>query len=225
MRVLLDTINSYVQRHPWQTIEHLVVLILLCTHLSNSPRGNSTPDLPPGNLDVFDSPEVHKAPPPTMDVTGLAPGHALHAGDARGDIFRLVLQAPQYVVNAYYTRAVRCHVVPRGCVDCHTSHQGFKRSGDLHNCTQYDVLLSGTASLTTHEVGTDVVRTYRPHQLIAIPPRVPHLFDFHTDSYLLEWYGAQCGWGRIISCVRPRWDCPFEAWCANSMMITCDDYT
>lgn len=59
------------------------------------------------------------------------------------------------------------------------------------------MLLSGAASLTTRDVArnTDDVHMYRPHQLVTIPPRVPHLFEFHEDSYLLEW-----------------WDCPFEAW-------------
>ncbi len=44
--------------------------------------------------------------------------------------------------------------------------------------------------------GQDVVQVVEPHALVAIPPRVPHLFEFIEDSYLIEW-----------------WDCVFEAWC------------
>lgn len=105
---MIDIIIKYVQRHPWQTIEHLVVAILLttCFGQQRCPPACSR-SAPPAPLHILDAPEVVKAPPPTMDVKGLAPGQALHAADARGDIYRLVLQEPLYVVNAYFTRAVR----------------------------------------------------------------------------------------------------------------------
>lgn len=180
------TAMQYVQRHPWQAAEHLLLCAALLLLLMSRCPNNAPLTTSPGPLNILDdAPLVHKAPPPTMDVTGLAPGQALQAGDARGDIYRLVLQAPRYVVNAYFTRAVHLVVRPRTTTYTHT--QGFKRSGDLHNCTQYDVLLSGTALLTTLERGADVVHTYHPHELIAIPPRVPHLFEFLEDSFLVEW--------------------------------------
>lgn len=175
--------TSYIQRHPWYTLEHIVLCILVVhflLQLRPSPTSSSpSPTIQPPSIHILESPDVHKAPPPTLDISTLQPGNSVHASDNRGHIHRFVLQAPLYVVNAYFTKA---HAM---------------RSGDLHNCTQYDVLLSGRASLTMRDVATgkDVVQVVEPQQLIAIPPRVPHLFEFLQDSYLIEW-----------------WDCVFEAW-------------
>ena len=107
MQIMHRRAIQYVQRHPWQAAEHLLCVTLLVLWL-RCPHNPCTPPPPtPGPRHIFDTPEVRKAPPPTMDVSGLNPGEALHAADARGDIYRLVLQAPLFVVNTYFTKAVR----------------------------------------------------------------------------------------------------------------------
>ncbi len=125
--------QSYIQRHPWYTFEHIFLCILIIYIIQkNPPPIRTTHHIPPSPpIDILQSPDVHKAPPPTLDISTLQPGNSLHASDNRGNIHRFVLQAPLYVVNAYFTKA---HAM---------------RSGDLHNCTQYDVLLSGML-LYTH---------------------------------------------------------------------------
>lgn len=32
-------------------------------------------------------------------------------------------------------------------------------------------------------------REYKAHDFIVIPARVPHVFEFLEDNYLLEWWG------------------------------------
>ena len=48
--------------------------------------------------------------------------------------------------------------------------------------------------LTTRENGEDVVRTFGSTERIALPPNIPHLFEFLTDTVMAEW-----------------WEHPFEA--------------
>lgn len=42
--------------------------------------------------------------------------------------------------------------------------------------------------LTTRENGEDVVRTFGSTDRIALPPNIPHLFEFLTDTVMAEWW-------------------------------------
>ncbi|GIL73798.1 hypothetical protein Vretifemale_3892 [Volvox reticuliferus] len=74
---------------------------------------------------------------------------------------------------------------------------GFRRSGDLHDCNQYDVVLRGRTRLRMIEphTGREVVQEFGANDFIVIPARTPHMFEFLEDNYLLEW-----------------WDDTFRAW-------------
>eukprot|EP00850_Spirogloea_muscicola_P010754 SM000064S19776 [mRNA] locus=s64:395367:396236:- [translate_table: standard] len=75
---------------------------------------------------------------------------------------------------------------------------GKRRSGDIHSCTQFDILLRGRTNLHLHDLtlGTDKVLNFEgSNTLIKIPPRVPHLFEFLEESFVIEW-----------------WECSFRAW-------------
>ena len=45
--------------------------------------------------------------------------------------------------------------------------------------------------------GTETVIEYEANELIVIPARTAHLFEYLEDSYMVEW-----------------WACDFKAWCA-----------
>jgi hypothetical protein len=46
--------------------------------------------------------------------------------------------------------------------------------------------------------GKESVVEYKANELIVIPARLAHLFEYIEDSYMIEW-----------------WDCDFQAWCAS----------
>eukprot|EP00850_Spirogloea_muscicola_P000685 SM000002S05765 [mRNA] locus=s2:2059007:2060077:- [translate_table: standard] len=99
--------------------------------------------------------------------------------DDRGRIMRVAMGGG-VVVNLLQTKA------------------GKKRSGDIHNCTQFDILLRGRTNLHLHDLtlGTDKVLSFEgSNTFITIPPRVPHLFEFLEESFVIEW-----------------WECSFRAW-------------
>eukprot|EP00271_Cylindrocystis_brebissonii_P008250 TRINITY_DN22286_c0_g1_i1.p1 TRINITY_DN22286_c0_g1~~TRINITY_DN22286_c0_g1_i1.p1 ORF type:complete len:109 (+),score=15.67 TRINITY_DN22286_c0_g1_i1:102-428(+) len=79
-----------------------------------------------------------------------------------------------------------------------TAERRSLRSGDMHNCTQFDVILRGRTRLRMMDLvtGKEIVQEYwGRNDFIAIPPRVPHLFEFLEENFMLEW-----------------WACPFQAW-------------
>lgn len=180
MRQLL----AYSQRHPFLALEHLLLLVvtLLYFKTPSCPAGTEAcccPSKTEGPLHVFDTlPGVAKAPVPTLNVATLRDGEVVSHHDKRGDIYRFRL-GQDVVINMYKTVA------------------GNKRSGDLHNCTQYNVIMKGSASLTLLDPvsGRDATRSVAENEFISIPARVPHLYEFPEDTYLLEW-----------------WGCAFEAW-------------
>lgn len=97
---------------------------------------------------------VSQAPTPTMDMQSVPVGEAAAHQDARGAIYRFKL-GPDMLVNMYYTK------------------QGYRRSGDLHNCIQYDVVLQGRTRLRMIDphTGQEVVHHYEANDFIVIPAR------------------------------------------------------
>ncbi|KAK9856847.1 hypothetical protein WJX84_008135 [Apatococcus fuscideae] len=136
------------------------------------PAGGSGP------FSIFSQNTVTKAPPETLKMNQLEAGKASSHYDNRGDIHKFKL-SNNITINLMRTEA------------------GTMRSGDLHNCTQMDVILSGRAILRRLDVlsGQELVREYGANDFILIPPRIPHIFEFLEENYMVEW-----------------WDCPFEAW-------------
>ncbi|KAI9025715.1 hypothetical protein DFJ74DRAFT_705210 [Hyaloraphidium curvatum] len=138
---------------------------------------------------VLGWPTVSRAPPPAMDASSLLPGGVLSHADARGRILKLRVSSPGEeprspegggtTVNLYFTR------------------RGGRRSGDLHAVPQYDVLLTGRASLRMLDpaTGREETRAVGPNELVRIPPYWPHVFEFSEDASMVEWWGG-----------------PFEAW-------------
>jgi len=97
---------------------------------------------------------VTEAPPATMDVSSLAPGETTSYSDARGSIYRFKID-DSTLVNIYHTKA------------------GVRRSGDIHDCTQYDVVLKGRTRLRMLDpaTGKEMVREYKENDFIVIPAR------------------------------------------------------
>ncbi|PNW70996.1 hypothetical protein CHLRE_17g742050v5 [Chlamydomonas reinhardtii] len=113
-----------------------------------------------------------------MDMSSVAEGEATAYRDGRGAIYKFKLGEGVFV-NMYFTKA------------------GYRRSGDLHDCNQYDVVLQGRTRLRMLDphTGSEVVQEYGANDFIVIPARTPHMFEFLEDNYLLEW-----------------WDDTFKAW-------------
>jgi hypothetical protein len=89
--------------------------------------------------------------------------------DARGEIHNFCLGNRR--INLLYTR------------------QGVKRSGDLHPTTQHDFVFCGLVQVwTLQKDGTTRKTVYAANQYIAIPPYVPHVFEFLEDSVVAEWW-------------------------------------
>eukprot|EP01025_Chloroclados_australasicus_P002265 TRINITY_DN10522_c1_g1_i4.p1 TRINITY_DN10522_c1_g1~~TRINITY_DN10522_c1_g1_i4.p1 ORF type:complete len:229 (-),score=17.29 TRINITY_DN10522_c1_g1_i4:348-992(-) len=127
---------------------------------------------------IFEREDVHPAPAASMSMDSVEIGDYTQFHDTRGDIYKFKL-GKDVMVNMYRTE------------------KGFMRSGDLHNCTQYDISLKGDARLTMKDLDRDQedVMVVKPFELVAIPPRMPHMFEFLEENYLLEW-----------------WSCDFQAW-------------
>ncbi|GJP46967.1 hypothetical protein CLOM_g6202 [Closterium sp. NIES-68] len=123
---------------------------------------------------------VEDAPPPSMaSQTLTAFGQTASFEDARGKILRVSMGGGM-VVNLMATAA------------------GSRRSGDMHNCSQHDVILAGRTNLHLKDLvgGGEEVKEYDGRlNVITIPPRVPHMFHFLEDNLMIEW-----------------WDCDFQAW-------------
>mmetsp|Transcript_13846 Transcript_13846/g.19835 ORF Transcript_13846/g.19835 Transcript_13846/m.19835 type:complete len:199 (+) Transcript_13846:98-694(+) len=76
------------------------------------------------------------------------------------------------------------------------SRKGVMRSGDVHTNTQHDFLFSGKAQVwCLAQNGQTIRKIYGPYEYVAIPPYVPHVFEFLEDTVMAEW-----------------WDEPFRAW-------------
>uniref|UniRef100_A0A7R9VL35 Uncharacterized protein n=1 Tax=Chlamydomonas euryale TaxID=1486919 RepID=A0A7R9VL35_9CHLO len=127
-----------------------------------------------GDTSVLAWRDVTEAPPASMDVTKLQPGESTKYSDTRGSIYRFKV-AEGTLLNMYFTKA------------------GVRRSGDLHNCTQYDVVLKGRCRLRMLDphTGRETVREYVENDFIVIPARTPHMFEFLEDNCLLEWWADE----------------------------------
>jgi len=91
--------------------------------------------------------------------------------DVRGTITKCEIVGTKF--NVLYTKA------------------GALRSGDFHDSTQFDLVLSGEWEITTFENGKDVVRKYSSNNLIQIPPNTPHLFRALIDNVTIEWWDKE----------------------------------
>ena len=89
--------------------------------------------------------------------------------DARGAYERRAgFGAGGEYVNIVYTRA------------------GHKRSGDIHQCEQLNLVVFGRATLTQLRRGRETVTQLRGGDVARIPPHVPHLYEFLDDSLMTE---------------------------------------
>lgn len=117
---------------------------------------------------IYANPDVYKP----MQNGGLeAPTYT----DIRGTINRIDIEGKK--INILFTR------------------KGFMRSGDLHKNIQFDFVFSGKLELWLRKGNRDIKKIYKANDFIAIPPNVPHLFNFLEDTLMAEW-----------------WSGPFEAW-------------
>lgn len=88
--------------------------------------------------------------------------------DERGSISRLKLpEGPE--VNLLFTR------------------KGAARSGDMHNCKQFDLVLSGSWEIWLKEE-TDKKIVRKKGEMLEIPAEIPHLFVCKEDSWMIEWW-------------------------------------
>ena len=128
--------------------------------------------LPVGLPIILENPAVNPAP---NSVNRRIPVPSVYR-DGRGEIHNLAVNEERY--NLLHTK------------------KGMMRSGDIHDSTQHDFVLSGKVrvwqlqadgSTETQEVGANAY--------VNIPPYTPHIFEFLEDTSMMEW-----------------WDGPFYAW-------------
>jgi hypothetical protein len=125
-----------------------------------------------GTPDILSHLDVVEAPP---NVNQPIPVPSIYR-DERGEIHNLKIRDER--LNLLFSKA------------------GVKRSGDLHVDTQHDFVFSGKVRVwIMNENGITEKTDYGPNQYIAIPPYVPHIFEFLEDTVIAEW-----------------WDRPFHAW-------------
>ncbi len=163
-------------------------LLYLYLASRRSSAGENALSSKPGLASILESTDVSAAPLESMNMKYVLPGQALSHRDARGGIYKLRIASVDEEPG----------VAGQGTtVNCYFTRRGFKRSGDLHQVAQYDVLLTGRARLKVldQEKGTEEVIDLRPNELVKIPAYRPHVFEFLEDTSMLEW-----------------WDGKFEAW-------------
>ena len=125
-----------------------------------------------GTPDILSHSDVSEAPP---NVNQPIPVPSIYR-DKRGEIHNLKIGGKR--LNLLHTKA------------------GVMRSGDLHADTQHDFVFSGKVRVwIMNENGITGKTVYGPHQYLAIPPYVPHVFEFLEDTVIAEW-----------------WERPFHAW-------------
>jgi hypothetical protein len=125
-----------------------------------------------GTPDILSHAHVSDAPP---NVNQPVPVPSIYR-DERGEIHNLKIGDQR--LNILHTKA------------------GVMRSGDLHVDTQHDFVFSGKVRVwSMNENGITERTVYGPNQYIAIPPYVPHIFEFLEDTVIAEW-----------------WDRPFHSW-------------
>ena len=148
------------------------------------------PSMNAGPLSFFSNRDVEAAPTPTLSFETDSPlGNVAAFTDRRGHIFKV-------------------HVGGGQSINVMTSRPGSLRSGDLHNCTQHDLLIHGKVRLLLKDLQTGIETTLSfrgDRDVISIPARTPHLFQFLEDSLAIEW-----------------WDCPFQAWFYRPFRDTLD---
>ena len=134
-------------------------------------RGNVDCPMPSPALDTVDAEVLpHLYSPPRGHGRVEVPSTV---SDARGSVHNLLIGGFRFNVLV--------------------SHAGTKRSGDVHQSRQLDMLFSGHVKVTTREGGRDVSRLYSSGQMIVIPAHTPHIFHFLNETVMAEW-----------------WDGPFE---------------
>lgn len=139
---------------------------------------------PVQNPNIFNSPLVTPAPAPALADAGSS-----NVTDKRGTYVKVAFSAassgsPPAYMNVMYTR------------------KGFYRSGDLHECEQVNALVSGSATLTTLELGIQKKTKLKAGDTHRIQAGVPHLFYFEADSVMNE-YWVHASNGSL---------CKFRAW-------------
>lgn len=121
----------------------------------------------PPKADVDDEVRDHlEEPPPGHGVIKVPSVHR----DARG------------AIHNFDVDGVRVNVL--------VSRAGSERSGDVHRFRQMDAVIKGRVTVVTREGGRDVERTYTTGDSISVPPHVPHLFRFHNDTWMMEWWAG-----------------------------------
>eukprot|EP00897_Mesotaenium_endlicherianum_P005257 jgi/Mesen1/475/ME000101S10698 len=170
-------VQAYVVRHPLLSLEHITLLVLALLYLSSSGALSSTSKkmslVPSYSWAAFD-----EGPERVLNLEGVVPAPMPTMGKDK-------LNASGQLGEGIIVNMMR--TVP-----------GTMRSGDVHNCTQFDVILKGKTRLRLKNLATgeEVTQEYSgQHDYIAIPPRVAHLFEFVEENYMIEW-----------------WACDFKSW-------------
>ncbi|GBG71451.1 hypothetical protein CBR_g8869 [Chara braunii] len=175
-----------------------------------SPGRLSSMGMTEGPADVFRHSYVEQSGSPTMAAIDLDPDK-LPGGfrDYRGTMFRFQMGGTDDVAHVAqgpgtgpgagddHHDGLPSDTSEKVRVNLITTRKGAMRSGDLHNCTQFDVVLKGRVRLLMLDLGTREEReeVFEEGDYIVIPPRVPHLFHFLEDNCMIEW-----------------WACEYKAW-------------
>jgi hypothetical protein len=149
---------------------------------------------PAGDSSIYSSPLVTPAPENPLPLDA----GSFRFEDARGVYEHHVFGAPP----AQKASADSGLLVEQPYVNLLFTTAGHKRSGDIHKCEQLNHILFGDVLLTrVLRKGSQVTTRHRGGDVIRVPPHVPHLYAYTSDTLMSETWRHADG--------RP---CEFKAW-------------
>jgi hypothetical protein len=168
-----------------RTVLAACAVLALLVYLASGGRG-----WPAGDAGIYKSPLVSPAPVNPLDEDRASTSFRFE--DARGVYERHVFPGdagargggePPYV-NLLFTRS------------------GYKRSGDIHKCEQLNHIIYGHVQLTrVLRSGREVTSRHRGGDVVRVPPHVPHLYSYESDTLMSETWRHADGT-----------PCVFQAW-------------
>jgi hypothetical protein len=73
-----------------------------------------------------------------------------------------------------------------------TTNTGFSRGGDLHDDTQYNIILDGEVEWRWLLNGKEVKKVFKKNCIIETAPNVPHMMVANTQTVMIEFHSKGC---------------------------------
>ena len=141
----------------------------------------STSDMrgwPEGDARIYASPLVSPAPVNPLEADGASKSFRFE--DARGVYERHVFPGDS-------GGQTRDEGAGEPYVNLLFTYGGHKRSGDIHTCEQLNHIIFGDVQLTrVLRSGREVTTRHRGGDVVRVPPHVPHLYSYGSDTLMSE---------------------------------------